>query len=388
MKRAALALLFAAALAAAAPGQEEGAASAAAERELRPLWTSGEGGYHTYRIPALITTPQGSVLAFCEGRKAGRGDSGDIDLLMRRSEDGGRTFGPQVVVWNDGPNTCGNPCPVVDRKTGTVWLLMTHNLGVDREHASIAQESQGTRTVWVMRSEDDGRSWEELREITASAKQPDWTWYATGPGVGIQLELGERAGRLVVPCDHIEAGTRRYFSHVIYSDDHGQSWSIGGSSPSDQLNECQVIELTDGRLMLNMRNYDRSQHSRGVCTSADAGQSFSDLRRDSTLIEPICQASLIRYRPASSPGEPLVLFSNPASRDGRVAMTLRLSRDEGESWSASALLHPGPSAYSCLGVAPDGAILCLFEGGQAHPYENIFLTRLDFGELAAEGGDR
>ncbi|MEA1951012.1 MAG: sialidase family protein, partial [Planctomycetota bacterium] len=178
------------------------------------LFVSGKNGYDTYRIPALAVTNKGSVLAFCEGRKKSRGDTGNIDMLLRRGTDGGRTFSKQRIVWDDGPNTCGNPCPVVDRETGTIWLLMTHNLGEDRERQIIAGTSKGTRSVWVCKSSDDGRTWSKPVDITATTKKPGWTWYATGPGTGIQL----RDGRLVVPCDHIVAGTKAHNSHIIYSD--------------------------------------------------------------------------------------------------------------------------------------------------------------------------
>src|SRR5262249_31475851 len=120
----------------------------AAPVEQQAVFTAGEGGYHSYRIPALVVTAKGTLLAFCEGRKKGRGDSGDIDLLLRRSTDGGRTWGKAQVVWDDGDNTCGNPCPVVDGKTGTVWLLMTHNLGGDTEARILDGTRKGTRTVW------------------------------------------------------------------------------------------------------------------------------------------------------------------------------------------------------------------------------------------------
>src|SRR5438045_828556 len=150
------------------------------------LFQAGEGGYANYRIPAIVATPKGTVLAFCEGRQtpAGPGnDSGEINILLRRSVDGGKTFGAVQVVWADGKNTCGNPCAVADRETGMVWLLMTHNLGEDHERDIIAGTSVGTRTVWVTSSEDDGMTWKAPREITDDVKKPEWAWYATGPGV-------------------------------------------------------------------------------------------------------------------------------------------------------------------------------------------------------------
>jgi sialidase-1 len=337
------------------------------------LFVSGQGGYHTYRIPAIVATKTGTVLAFCEGRKKGRGDSGDIDMLLRRSTDGGKTWGKTHVVWDDAGNTCGNPAPVVDRETGAIWLLMTHNLGRDREHEIIEGKSDGTRTIWVTHSTDDGARWAKPVEITATTKEPDWTWYATGPCNGIQLTHGEHKGRLVVPCDHIEAGNKRYYSHVIYSDDHGKTWQLGGSSPQHQVNECTVVELADGRLLLNMRNYDRAKHSRQICFSNDGGTTWKDQRHDEALIEPICQASILRYSwpDGSTPGR--ILFANPASRTGRDSMTVRMSLDEGKSWTKSKLIHSAGSAYSCLVRMPDGAVGCLYE---KDGYQRISLARL------------
>jgi len=148
---------------------------------------------------------------------------------------------------------------VVDRQTGTIWLLSTWNLGSDHEKRIIDGTSKDTRRVFITSSTDDGLSWAKPKEITSDVKQPDWTWYATGPGNGIQLSKGKHKGRLIIPCDHIEAGTKKYFSHVIYSDDHGRSWQLGGSTPDDMVNECAVVQLDNGDLMLNMRNYDRTK---------------------------------------------------------------------------------------------------------------------------------
>ncbi len=327
------------------------------------LFTSGTKSYHTFRIPALITTPTGTTLAFCEGRKGSRSDSGDIDILLRRSEDGGQTWGEIQVVWDDGSHTCGNPCPVVDRDSGTISLLLTHNLGDDVERDIIARTSEGTRTVWLTSSEDQGRTWTTPVEITAACKDPTWTWYATGPGAGIQLA----SGRLVVPCDHIEAD-HRYFSHVLLSDDGGQSWRLGGTTPQDQVNECEVVELKDGRLLLNMRNYNRDIRARAISHSDDSGESWSPLSRDPILVEPICQASIRRI------GDCL-LFSNPASAESRENLTVRLSRDEGQTWPYAHTLNAGPAAYSCLAALPDGRAACLYECGEETAYERLTLAR-------------
>jgi len=354
------------------------------------LFVSGKDGYHTYRIPATVCTPKGTVLAFCEGRKGGRSDAGNIDILLKRSTDNGETFSAQQVVWDDGANTCGNPCPVVDAKTSTIWLLMTWNLGSDHERRIIDGKSKDTRRVFVTHSADEGKTWARPVDITSAAKNADWTWYATGPGAGIQIARGPHRGRLVIPCDHIEADSKKYYSHAVFSDDHGRTWQIGGSTPRDKVNECQVVELTDGRLMLNMRNYDRSKRKRQVAFSADGGGTWTHQRFDDTLIEPICQASIRRARwPESKPKDKskgdadsdadkgVILFSNPASETGRTNMTVRLSRDDGLTWPISKTLHPGPAAYSDLVILPTGQPACLYEAGEKHPYESIIFARFD-----------
>jgi len=350
-----------------------------------PLYVSGQDGYHTYRIPALTVTAQGTVLAFCEGRKHSAGDTGDIDLLVKRSTDHGRTWSPQHVIWDDAGNTCGNPCAVIDGETGTISLLMTWNRGDDHESQIIAQTSKDTRRVFVARSTDDGLSWSEPQEITGDVKKDDWTWYATGPGSGIQIQHGPHKGRLIIPCDHIESGTQCYYSHVIYSDDRGASWRLGGRTPAPQVNECEVVELAAGRLMLNMRNYDRAQRNRQVAVSDDGGLTWQDQRFDAVLVEPICQAAIERFRWPSADSKGVILFSNPASRDGRVHMTVRASFDEGGTWTAARVLHAGPSAYSDLAVLANGQIACLYEVGQAHPYESIVFAAFPLLSLDGPG---
>ena len=166
--------------------------------EETKVFVSGEDGYDTYRIPAILVSPKGTLLAFCEGRRNSRGDTGDIDIVLKRSFDNGETWEPMQVVATDGANTSGNPCPVVDRDTGDIWLPFTWNFGEDHEGKIWDGTSKGTRTVWVMKSADDGETWSEPVEITQTVKSADWTWYATGPGIGIQLQ----SGRLVIPCDH------------------------------------------------------------------------------------------------------------------------------------------------------------------------------------------
>jgi sialidase-1 len=350
---------------AAAPTAPAPAADLAAH--LIDVFVAGTDGYHTYRIPSLLVTSKGTVLAFCEGRKTGRGDAGNIDVVLRRSFDGGNTWQPLQVVWDDGPNTAGNPCPVVDRTTGTIWLPLTWNLGTDTESLIKKGASKRSREVWMTKSTDDGVTWSKPVDITAATKPPDWTWYATGPGCGIQT----RSGRLVIPCDHALAGSGLYRSHVIYSDDHGDTWKLGGVI-GDKVNECQVAELGDGRLMMNMRSYN-GKHCRAVSTSGDGGLTWTPAADEPALVEPVCQAAFIGIADPQNAGRGILVFSNPASTK-REKMTIRLSMDEGKTWPVSALLYGGPAAYSALAQLPDKRIACLFERGEKSPYERISLA--------------
>ena len=348
-------------------------------QDLNFLYKRGEEGYSCFRIPAMVTTTKGTVLAFAEARKNNCGDAGDIDLVVKRSHDGGKTWSKLQKVWDDSTNTCGNPSPVVDRKTGNIILLSTWNLGTDHEKAITNQTSKDTRRVFVLSSSDDGNTWNNPHEITKNVKKEDWTWYATGPGSGIQIRKGKYRGRLVVACDHVEAASKISFSHVIYSDNDGKTWVLGGTVPQDKVNESTVAELPNGNLMLNMRNSGEARY-RQVSISKDGGESWSDMHADSTLIEPACQGSLIQY---DYPGKKkFMVFSNPAIKTSRTNMTVRLSYDNGRTWPFSKILYSGPSAYSNVTVLPDGNIGCLFEAGYANAYEGIVFEEIGLNEFS------
>ena len=344
--------------------------------ELKYIFKSGSEGYNTFRIPSIITTDSGVVLAFAEGRKNSSSDSGDIDLVLKRSTDGGKTWSDLIVIRDDSTNVCGNPSPVIDRKTGKIFLLSTWNRGDDTESEIINMTSVDTRRVYVMNSIDEGLSWSKPIEITDKVKKPNWTWYATGPVHGIQIREGSKKGRMIIPCDHIEANTKKYYSHIIYSDDGGSSWNIGGTTPQDQVNECSVAEIGKGKLILNMRNYDRTQMNRKISISNDYGESWGDIYDDKALVEPICQASILRYSFKGSVRNDL-LFINPADKNKRLNMKLRLSNDLGRTWTREFLLHKGPSAYSDITKLRNGNVGCLFEAGKNSPYEGIVYREVD-----------
>jgi sialidase-1 len=344
-------------------------------KDLNFIYKSGENGYKSFRIPAIVSTNNGTLLAFAEARKNSASDKGDIDLVLKRSSDNGLSWSGMMIVWDDAENTCGNPAPVIDRKTGRITLLSTWNLGSDSEQMIIDGKSKDTRRIFVMNSADDGKSWSKPKEITTDVKKPNWTWYATGPINGIQLSAKKYNGRLVIPSDHIEAGTKKYYSHSIHSDDGGFTWKLGGSTPTDQVNECTVVELPSGELLLNMRNYN-SLRVRQTSRSIDGGETWSDLKPDLTLIEPICQASMIAYDIKGR--KSFIAFSNPASTDSRSNMTVRISYDKGKTWKLKNVLHEGPAAYSNLVVLPNSNLACLYEAGIKSAYEGIVFEELNF----------
>jgi sialidase-1 len=359
-----------------------GRAGGSAPLQQTDVFVAGHGGYHTYRIPALIVTRNQTLLAFCEGRKESSSDTGNIDLLLKRSTDGGKAWSEAQVVWDDGPNTCGNPCPVVDETTGIIWLLLTHNPGNTGETQISDGKPGATRTVWLSRSADEGKTWDPPMDITASTKDPSWDWYATGPGIGIQIQHGPHQGRLIIPCDHSfrsAAGSSRGSaiqggSHVIYSDDHGQSWKLGGTV-GPQMNECQVIELSAGQgaLLLNMRN-TAPANRRAQSISRDGGLTWTAPEYLPELVAPRCQGSLVRYDWPRGKETGRLLLSNPAN-PRRRELTVRISRDDGQTWPVARTLHEGPAAYSCLAVMPDQAIGCLYECGSTNAYEKIRFAR-------------
>lgn len=338
--------------------------------QVQCLFRAGEGPYHGYRIPALITAGENRVIAFAEGRLENMGDNGSIDIVARISDDGGVNFGPLFPVAQYGKNTLNNPAPVYDRDTDMLWVLMNGNLKEDSE-VKILWEGAG-RTVACVCSKDNGTTFGPLTDLTEQLKPKDWTWYATGPCHGVQLN----SGRLIIPCNHAEkkpgGGSGPYISHTVYSDDHGKTWRVGGSV-GENTNECSLAQLNDGRLYMNMRSY----HGKGVRAAAwspDEGASWQSLRLDAQLPDPVCQGTTLNV------GNTLY-FCNAADSRERRRLTVRKSTDGGETWSAGTVVHAGPAAYSDLTALPDGRLACLFEGGEKDAYEGIFLAVLTLEEI-------
>lgn len=342
-------------------------------QDLNYIFKSGKEGYKCFRIPTIIKAKSGTVLAFAEGRKNSCSDNNDVDIVLKKSYDNGETWTKLQVVWNDGKNTCGNPSPVLDNESGRISLLSTWNLGSDHEWEIIQQKSKDTRRVFLIHSIDNGETWTKPKEITNSVKKSNWTWYATGPVNGIQLKKGKKKGRLIIPCDHIESESKKYFSHIIFSDNGGLDWELGGSTKEDKVNECTVVELTNGTLVLNMRNYT-DDRLRKMSISEDQGKSWNKIYSDNFLIEPVCQASMISVKIPFK--REIIAFSNPNSKTNREKMSIKLSLDKTKTWSKTVLLHSGPSAYSNLIQLNNKEIACLFEGGYNSAYEGIAFKKI------------
>lgn len=334
----------------------------AAEPPMVEVYANGVGDYPVYRIPSLICSPKGVLLAFCEARVGN--DQSPTDMVLRRSLDGGKTWGPMEIVVKAVPDAAMDPTPVIDRETGEILLIYDRwpemppgaQLGVHKRAPGLGRDSI---TTWITTSKDEGATWSTPVDITAMTKKPEWTETLHGPGVGIQT----RSGRLVIPCAEIKQvdgtwGTAWNF--VIYSDDHGKTWQMSDNEVGPGVNESQVVELVDGTLLLNMRS-DGNKGCRIGATSKDGGKTWSEPFDVPELPDTLCQASILRYSwPDQQGGKSRILFCNPV-KAGRIEGTVRLSYDEAKTWPVAKVIHQGYLGYSCLTVLPDGEIGCLFE---------------------------
>lgn len=356
-------------------------------------FVSGEGGYAIYRIPAIIRAADGTLVAFAEGRES-RSDAGSIDLVRRRSDDNGCTWGPQAIVADQGEDTIGNPAPVVDPATGHLVLLSTRNAGSASEAEILRGEvpPEDSRRVFVQVSRDDGKTFSPLREITTTTKRADWRWYATGPGHAIALTKGAHAGRLVVPANHSSAPPagspdtgqepKYYGAHSLYSDDHGKTWRIGFSDDTFDgvlnTNESTAAELPDGRIYFNTRDQNGSSpETRADGVSTDGGESLVEpYAVQPDLVGPVVQASVLQVRGSGWP----LLYSGPSDPNSRARMAIRASDDGGQTWEERHVVSEARAAYSDLVQLP-GAIGLLYETGEADTYETIRFVRVPLAEV-------
>ncbi len=332
------------------------------------LFVRGSGGAALYRIPAFTVSTKGTLIAVCDARRE-RGDDlpNNIDLVMRRSFDLGQTWTPiQMIVDFPGDEGAGDSALLTDRDTGRIWLLYTY--GPEGIGSATSQPGLDgpTLQLQLIYSDDEGETWSEPDHLNPQVKDPAWKAIWSSPGCGFQTS----SGRLYFPLSRLSDAA---YSQYIYSDDHGHSWQI--TEPAGQnTNESMIVSLDDGTLMANMRSMD-GMHRRMVAISNDQGRSWSKQIPDTELIEPQCQASLIRYSAISNGQDKnRLLFANPASTK-RENMTVRLSYDEGKTWPVSKTIWPNLAGYSCLAVLPDGSVGMFYEHGVQHSTDQLAFVR-------------
>ncbi len=379
------------------------------------LFEAGQDGYALYRIPGIVVTARGTVLAYCEARRTGKSDWDMIDILLRRSTDGGKNWSAhRQIAAVPGPNV-KNPV-ALEKKLGNPHDVTYNNpvAFADRDGTVHFLFCLEYARCFHLRSDDDGSTWSKPVEITATFEKfrpvYDWKVIATGPAHGIQL----KNGRLVVPV-WLSLGTgggahRPSFTSVIYSDDHGGTWQRGDIAvPNTEQwvnpNETVIVELADGRVMLNVRT-ESKENRRVVVFSRDGATQWSKPQLDGALLEPVCMASIVRFSARPTAEKNRILFANPhnleradgkakpgGSRD-RKNLSIKLTYDEGETWPVNKSLEPGYGAYSDLAVLSDGTALCLYERGRdtdaanKKPTSYAFLTLARFNlEWLTDGKD-
>ena len=358
--------------------------------ERTALEQSGDAGVHTYRIPALAVATDGTLIATFDARNDSPNDlPGDIDVMVRRSRDLGRSWTPgRRVVDFDSGRGGGDPSLLVDRVTGRVFLFYEYappGTGIFRSNADRDSASTGTVHPHVIWSDDHGATWQGPRDLTASLKPAGATGMFATSGHGIQLSARSRApGRLLQPYAWLDAERRMHAANA-YSDDHGATWTLGASIGTG-LDENKAVELDDGGVMQNIRAYEKTRTHRLVAISRDGGITFGPALEESQLPDPRNNGDVIRVAPDAPAGSRearMLLFSNTADETRRVNLTVRLSCDDGRSWPVSKMVHAGPAMYSVMTRLPDGTIGMLYENGAA---QGLTFVRFDLAWLG--GGCR
>ena len=309
------------------------------------------------RIPSLLRTQMGTLLAVAEGRDRATDQAGN-DLVISLSKDEGVTWSKPKIAYEQGADSCNNPCLVQETKSGRIFLFYQTFPAGGHEFGGLPAgpaDPKGNRSCFIT-SDDDGVTWSKPTDVSAALKPAEAITTASGPGIGIQLKSGPKAGRLVIPFNSQDA-KKNFYNWVAFSDDAGSTWKRGEKVPQTdkiQLNEVQVAESVGGGLYLNSRSWRRGASLRKISWSKDAGETWSQAAEDAALPDPICQGSLLRL------DDRTVAFLNPAGPK-RANGTLRLSHDDGRSWASSRLTFPGPFAYSSMALLKDGRIGVLYE---------------------------
>ena len=317
------------------------------------VFKSGDGGYATYRIPAIVKAPGGDLLAFCEGRVNNAGDFGNIDIVMKRSMDGGATWSTLQIVVDADSLQAGNPAPVVDLldpnyPSGRIFLF--YNTG--NNHEGEVRKGKGQRMVWYITSTDNGKTWSApvniSKEVHRHGTQEDWRSYANTPGHALQITGGAYAGRLFVAANHSEGAPKNRFedykAHAFYSDDHGKTFLLSQSVSVPGGNESTAAELSKNRVLLNSRNQRGDKKERLISISKNGGGSWDTTFFDPVLIDPVCQGSILNI--GWRKNKAVLAFSNAASQSKRDSLTVRISLNEGATWKQSLLIDNNQAGKS------------------------------------------
>lgn len=339
------------------------------------VFRNGEGGYANFRIPAAVISKEGTILAFAEGRVNNRNDYGDIDVVLKRSEDNGKTWSDIIVVAEDAGNRCANPVPVT---LDSGEILLVYSWSKTGEEDTVDDE------VYTVFSCDDGKTWGESVNITDQIKNngAGETNYHSGPVHGIVKTFDPAKGRIIVP---VWGRSPRAF--VIYSDDEGQTWHQGGYMDYPNSNESTVVELGNGDIVINTRNSNKDNYYRYEAVSKDGGITFGPVVPTS-LVEPAtgCQGSLIRHSVDQKTGETILLFSNPNHKSSRRHGTVKVSYDSGKTWSRMFQFVPDDGnamyvAYSDMVIIGQDKIGVFYEEGYQQNIGIVFKT-IDFADIS------
>lgn len=318
------------------------------------VFKSGTDGHKSYRIPAIINLPNGELLAFAEGRVNNSGDFGDINLVMKRSTDKGKTWSAMQTLVDYSNLQAGNPAPVVDLQdptypNGVIYLF--YNTG--NNHEPEVRKGRGLREVWFIRSFDLGKTWEQPVNITLQTHRPnqpnvnpaynfkeDWRTYANTPGHAFQFQNGVYKGRMYVAGNHSEGDVKErytdHFAHGYYTDDHGKTFKISENIPFAGSNEAIATELFHDRMMMSVRNQKGDVRSRIIAYSSNGGAKWDTAYFDKQLPDPVCQGSLLTL--GYKKGKAIVAHCNAADEKLRDNLTLRISEDEGKTWTTNIVI--------------------------------------------------
>ena len=354
----------------------------AVEPSFSDVFVAGKDTYKSIRIPSVVVAKNGTVLAFAEGRTA-KTDQAENDIILKRSMDGGKTWSRLQVIHEDGANSLNNPTAVVEQQSGRVFLMYQRIPAHLKERSAQTETGhQGTNIyrnllVW---SDDHGTTWTKPLDVTRTTKRStNATTIASGPGIGIQLTRGPYRGRLIIPFN--EGPYHQWNNFAVFSEDRGATWQFGENVPGafvqdeklgqrSQINEVQMVELSDGSLRLNSRQFG-GEKVRKTSISKNGGATWSRVEDAPELRDPSCNASILRYSFDDANGRGRLLYSGPDSTK-RDTGTIYLSLDDGATWPAKRVLWPGSFAYSVLTRLPDGTVGCLFE---ADNYDRIVFAQ-------------